>query len=216
MDIRHFTALILIILILVCAPVFQKQCLGVSEGQICNIEAQNIVNTSDLLIKAEHAYFQNNGMFAGLRTLEQSNPAYLSPIPVVGFNNEGCIEKILSKKIVYICINLQGGMLDVFIPENIAYSDLAFREISKGITGKTGQISYAEGLADISFSLKSNPPSFASDTSNPDGSSPLSSTLTSPNPNGGTDYVNTVNQNSPINRAIDAVAGFFAAVFNLF
>ena len=208
---KYFVALIAIILIY--ASIFQKLCLGMSEGQICNIEAQNIVNTSDLVIKAEHAYFRDYGTFAGLRALERSNPPYLSPIPIYGFNNEGCIEKMLFKTNVYICVNLQGGMLEVFMPDDFAYSDLAVREISKGITGKTGQISYEGGLADISFSLKRNPPSFASDTY---GSSPVSSALTSPDANGGTDYANTENQSSPTNRAIEAVAGFFAAVLSLF
>ena len=205
---------VLIAIILIYASIlFQKLCFGMSEGQICNIEAQNIVNTSDLVIKAEHAYFRNYGTFAGLTSLERSNPAYLSPIPVYGFNNEGCIEKMLFKTNVNICVNLQGGMLEVFMPDDFAYSDLAVREISKGITGKTGQISYEGGLADISFSLKRNPPSFAS---NMDGSSPAGSTLTSPDANGGTDYANTENQGDPINRAIEAVAGFFAAVLSLF
>ena len=208
---KYYVASIAIILFY--ASMFPKLCLGMSEGQIYNLEAQNIVNTADLVIKAEHAYFLNYGRFADIAGLEQSSPAYLSPIPVYGFNNEGCVKKILFKTNIYICVNLQGGMLEIFMPDDFAYSDIAVREISKGITGKTGQISYGGGLADISFDLKLNPPSFAS---NPDSASPVSSTLTSPDANGGTSYINTGNQSGLINRAVQAVVSFFAAVLSLF
>ena len=193
--------------------IFSKLCFGLSKGQIYNLEAQNVVNTADLVIKAEHAYFSNYGRFAGIAGLEQSSPAYLSPIPVYGFNNEGCVKKILFKTNIYICVNLQGGTLNVLMPDDFTYSDIAVREISKGITGKTEQISSDDGLADISFNLKLNPPSFAS---NPDSASPVSSTLTSPDANGGTNYTNTENQGGSINRAIEAVVSFFTAVLSLF
>ena len=193
--------------------IFSKLCFGLSKGQIYNLEAQNVVNTADLVIKAEHAYFSNYGMFADIAGLEQSSPAYLSPIPVYSFNNEGCVKKILFKINIYICVNLQGGTLNVLMPDDFTYSDIAVREISKGITGKTEQISSDDGLADISFNLKLNPPSFAS---NPDSASPVSSTLTSPDANGGTSYINTENQNGLINRAVQAVVRFFTAALSLF
>ena len=108
---------------------------------------------------------------------------------------------------------MQGGTLNVLMPDDFTYSDIAVREISKGITGKTEQISSDDGLADISFNLKLNPPSFAS---NPDSASPVSSTLTSPDANGGTSYINTENQNGLINRAVQAVVRFFTAALSLF
>ena len=193
--------------------IFPTLCFGLSKGQIYNLEAQNIVNTADLIIKAEHAYFLNYGRFAEITSLEQNSPAYLSPIPVYSFNNEGCVKKILFKTNTYTCVNLQGGMLEVLMPDDFAYSDIAVREISKGITGKTEQVSESNGLADISFNLKQNPPSFAS---NPDNASPVSSTLTSLDANGGTSYINIENQSSLINRAIQAVVNFFTAALSLF
>ena len=205
--------IILIGIVLIYSSMFSKSCLGLSSGQIYNIEAQNIVNTADLVIKAEHAYFRNSGRFADIISLEQANPAYLSPIPVYSFNNEGCVKKILFKTNIYICINLQGGMLEVFMPEDFAYSDIAVREISKGITGKMGQISYYNGSVDISFNLNRNPPSFAS---NPNTKPSVSSTLTSPNANGGISYANTGNQSGLINRAIHAVVSFFSALLSFF
>ncbi|MHB1661651.1 MAG: hypothetical protein ACYCSQ_03150 [bacterium] len=190
-----------------------KLCYGFGGGRIYNIEAQNIVNTADLIIKAEHAHLQNSGDFTGLLNLEQSNPPYLSPMAVYNYNNDECVRKILFENNIYICVDLKSDTLNVIMPYNFAYSDIAALEISKGITGKTEQISHYNGLSYIFFDLKNNPPSFAS---NPDASSVAPSALSSPNANGGTSYVNTGNNSNFIGKAMQAVIGFFTAVLSLF
>ena len=192
---------------------FSKSSYGFNKGQIYNKEAQNIVNTADLIIKAERAYSQNIGDFADLSNLEHGNPPYLSPLEIYGYGSEECVKKMLLQSYVYICASAQTAELNVFMPNNFTSFNMVVQEISKGITGEAGKISYYNGLADISFNLKRNPPSFAS---NPNGASPISSTLTSPDANDGTSYVNTENQSGLINRTIQAVVSFFTAVLSLF
>ncbi len=191
-----------------------RLCFGMIKGEIYNLEAQNIVNTADLILKAEHAYFQNSGGFTDITGLESSSPAYLSPMQVYNFNGETCINKILFRNIMNICVNLQKEMLEVYIPSNLFYSDAVSREISKGITGKTGQVSYIDGLWVIAFNLDGNPPSFAS---NPGSAPPISSTLTSPDANGGMNYTDTAGtQTSLLGKGIQAIIGFFTSIISLF
>jgi hypothetical protein len=132
---------------------------------------------------------------------------------VYNYNSDECVRKILFENNIYICIDLQSDTLNVLMPYNFAYSDIAALEISKGITGKTEQISHYNGLSYIFFDLKNNPPSFAS---NPDTASADTSVLSSPNANGGTSYVNTGDDSNFISKAIQAVIGFFTAVLSLF
>lgn len=206
--------ILLNILTVICILVLPKSSCGFSNGRMYNIEAQNIVNTADLIMKAEHAHLLNTGYFTGLLNLEQSNPPYLSPMAVFNYNNEECVRKILFKNNIYICVDAQNIKLNVFIPYNFAYSDIVTLEISKGITGKTDQISHNNGLYYISFDLKNNPPSFAS---NPDTASADASALSSPNSNGGKSYINTDNNNiNFISKAIQVVIGFFTTVLSLF
>ncbi|MCL4321740.1 MAG: hypothetical protein M0016_01865 [Deltaproteobacteria bacterium] len=202
-----------IVIVLIYLSAFPKLCYGLSSGQIYDKEAQNIVNTADLVIKAEHAHLQNTGGFTGLINLEQNSPPYLSPMAVYAYNNDECVKKILFLNNIYICVSLQNDTLNVFMPGNFASFNIVVQEISKGITGEAGQISYYNGLADISFNLNNSPPSFAS---NPDTASTDGSALVSPDANGGMSYVNTENKSSFINKAMQAVIGFFTAILNLF
>ncbi len=210
---RYF--LFTIILLLVFSFLFSKLSYALNKGEIYNKEAQNIVNTSDLIIKAEHAYSQNIGGFTGLSNLEREDPPYLSPLTIYDYNNDECAKKILLRSYVYICISPQTAELNVFIANNIASFNMVVQEISKGITGDAGQISYYNGLANISFNLNNDPPSFAS---NPNKASKVSSIVTSPNANGGTSYMNVGNgsDNNIITHMISVVAGFFASVLSLF
>ena len=188
------------------------------KGQIYNTEAQNIVNTADLLIKAEHAYFQNYGTFTDIAGLENNKPAYLSPIKIYNFQGDMCFEKLLFKSTANICINLQSEMLEVYIPSNLADEDIVAKEISMGITGKTGQVSDINGLGAVTFSLNDNPTSFrSSSNSNPAGSSSVSSVNVSPNANGGINYTNTVGtQTNLLTKVTQTITNFFASVISLF
>ncbi|MGC8553918.1 MAG: hypothetical protein ACP5NA_00260 [Candidatus Acidulodesulfobacterium sp.] len=194
-----------------CMPDMQK-------GQIYNTEAQNIVNTADLLIKAEHAYFQNTGTFTDISGLENNNPAYLSPIKIYNFQGDTCLEKLLFKSTANICINLQNELLEIYIPLNLADEDIVAKEISIGITGKAGQISDINGLGAVTFALNNNPAFFnSSSNSNPAGSSSVSSVNVSPNANGGLNYTNVaVTQDNLLTKVTQAITNFFASVVSLF
>lgn len=193
---------------------FSKLSYALNKGEFYNKEAQNIVNTADLVIKAEHSYLQNTGEFTGLLNLEGENPPYLSSMAVYSYNGNECAQKILMQSNVYICVNPQAAELNVFMPAYFASLNMVAQEISKGITGKTGQISNNDGLTDISFNLNNRPPSF---DSNPDAMSPVSSITTSPNANGGTTYINIKNGNGNIiAQAIAIIANFFASALSLF
>lgn len=210
---RYF--LFTIISLLVFSFPFSKLSYALNKGEIYNKEAQNIVNTSDLIIKAEHAYSQNIGGFTSLSNLEQGHPPYLSPLAIYDYNNDECVRKMLLRGYVYICISPQTAELNVFMPNNIASFNMVVQEISKGITGEAGQISYYNGLADIAFNLNNNSPSFAS---NPNQGLKLGSVVTSPNANGGTSYMNVgiESDNNIVTQMISVVTGFFASVLSLF
>jgi hypothetical protein len=207
---------ILIILTAICLSILSKASYGFSKGDVYNMEAQNIVNTADLIIKAEHAYSANDGGFTGLLNLEQTNPPYLGPIPIYNYDGDGCVIKILAGNNVYICVDIQSYTLNILMPGNLVYSNIVSLEISKGITGKTGQISNYGSMADIAFNLVNNPPSFSSDSSNPEAVSSKVSVLTSPDANGGISYINTENGNDFISKAVQAVIGYFAAALSFF
>ena len=219
MRFKHIIVIAVFLPFLLFYP-FSKSSYGFSAGQVYNKEAQNIVNTADLIIKAEPAYLQNTGGFADLSDLEHGSPPYLSLLEIYGYGGEECVKKMLLQSYVYICVSPQTAELNVFMPNDFASLDAAAREVSKGITGRAGQISRYNGLADISFNLNNNPPSFAS---NPlpgeTGANTVSSAgsiVASPNANGGTSYINTGRGTNIINRLASAVTGFFAAVLSLF
>jgi hypothetical protein len=220
MRFKHIIVIALFLPVLLSYP-FSKSSYGFNKGQVYNKEAQNIVNTADLIIKAERAYSQNTGEFADLSNLEHGNPPYLSPLGIYGYGSEECVKKMLLQSYVYICASAQTAELNVFMPNNFASSNMVVQEISKGITGEAGQISCYNGLADISFNLADNTPSFASNLQNSGAHSnaapPVVSIVASPNANGGTSYINTGRgRNNIINQIISAVTGFFAAVSSLF
>ncbi len=216
-----FYCLILNIMLIFCILLFPKFsfCMPVMQkGQIYNMEAQNIVNTSDLLIKAEHAYFQNTGNFTDITGLENNSPAYLSPMKVYNFQGDTCLKKLLFKSTVNICINLQNESIEIYIPLNLANEDIVAKEISRGITGKTGQVSDINGLGAVTFSLNAAEPSLRSSNSS-DASvySPVSSVNVSPNANGGVNYTNTVGtQADLLTKVMQAITNFFASVVSLF
>lgn len=183
-----------------------------SKGKIYNKEAQNIVNTAGLIIKAEHSYLQNAGGFAGLLNLEWGNPPYLSPMAVYNYNGLECVRKILIQSNIYICVDPQGAELNVFIPADFASLNLVAQEISKGITGQSGQVEGDSGLTYITFNLNGSPPSFVL---NPDTMPTIGSITTSPNANGGTTYININRDGNIIGQVIAIIAGFFASIPNL-
>jgi hypothetical protein len=110
---------------------FSKSSYGFNKGQIYNKEAQNIVNTADLIIKAERAYSQNTGEFTDLSNLEHVNPPYLSPLGIYGYGSEECVKKMLLQSYVYICASAQTAELNVFMPNNFASSTWWFRKSAK-------------------------------------------------------------------------------------
>jgi hypothetical protein len=209
---------ILLIFYIFLTPKLSLGMPDIQKGQIYNTEAQNIVNTADLLIKAEHAYFQNYGTFTDIDGLENNNPAYLSPIKIYNFQGDTCLEKLLFKSTANICINLQSEALEIYIPSNLADEDIVAKEISIGITGKTGQVSDINGLGAVTFGLNDNPASFnSSSNNNPAGYSSVSSVSVSPNANGGINYTNTVRtQTNLLTKVTQAITNFFASVVSLF
>ncbi len=218
---HYFYYLILNIMLIFYIFLFPKFSFGMSDmpkGQIYNTEAQNIVNTADLLIKAEHVYFQNYGTFTDIAGLENNKPAYLSPIKIYNFQGDTCLEKLLFKSTANICINLKSELLEIYIPLNLANEDIVAKEISRGITGKTGQVSDINGLGAVTFNLSDAPPSFSSSlNSNTVGYSSFSSINVSPNANGGINYTNTVGtQADLLTKVTQAITDFFASVVSLF
>jgi len=211
---------IMFVFYLLLLPKFSFGMSGMPKGQIYNMEAQNIVNITDLLIKAEHAYFQNTGTFTDITSLENNKPAYLSPMKVYNFQGDSCLEKLLFKSTTNICINLQNESIEIYIPLNLANEDIVAKEISKGITGKTGQVSDINGLGVVTFSLNDAAPSFHSasaSNSNTGASSPVSSVNVSPNANGGINYTNTVGtQSNLLTKVTQTITNFFASVLSLF
>ncbi len=219
---KHYGCYIILnIMLIFCILLFPKFSFGMSgmqKGQIYNMEAQNIVNTSDLLIKAEHAYFQNTGNFTDITGLENNSPAYLSPMKVYNFQGDTCLEKLLFKSTVNICINLQNESIEIYIPLNLANEDIVAKEISKGITGMDGQVSDINGLGAVIFSLNAAAPFLhSSSNSNAGRSSSVSSVNVSPNANGGINYTNTVGtQTDLLTKVTQAITNFFASVVSLF
>lgn len=210
----------LILLLLFSSPwfvvfnlsVFSKSCYGFSEGKIYNRQAQNIVNTADLIIKAEHAHLLNKGSFAGLADLEREKPPYLSPMAVYDHNGEECIKKKLFKNSVYICIGLKNkkNELNVFMPKYSASSDIVSREISKGITGATGQIVYGSDSAEVSFVLDKYGMSHA------DSTAAVGSTLMSSNVNGGISYADADVKSSLLSKIVKMTVGVLTSILTLF
>ncbi|MFW0884564.1 hypothetical protein ACMCNP_05905 [Candidatus Acidulodesulfobacterium sp. H_13] len=194
--------------------VFLKSCYGLNEGKIYNRQAQNIVNTADLIIKAEHARLFDKGSFADLDDLERERPPYLSPMAIYDRNGEGCIKKKLFKNSVYICIELRNkkNELNIFIPKYSASSDIVSREISKGITGAVGQIVYSSDAARVSFALNKYGMSHA------DSAVTVSSTLMSPNVNGGISYADADIdvKSSLLSKIVKTTVGFLTSILTLF
>jgi len=192
--------------------VFLKLCYGLSEGKIYNKQAQNIVDTADLIVKAEHAHLFDKGSFADLADLEREKPPYLSPMAIYVRNGEECIKKKLFENSVYICIELKNkkNELNIFMPKYSASSDIVSREISEGITGTAGQIVYGSDAAKVSFALNKY------GMSHTDSAVTVNSTLTSPNVNGGISYVNADVKSSLLSKIIKTTVGFLTSILTLF
>ncbi len=188
-----------------------------SNGEIYNKEAQNIVNTADLIIKAEHAYSQNigSGEFTGLLNLEREKPPYLSHMAVYSYNNSECVRKILMQGKVYICVNSTDAKLNIFMPADLASLDLVVREISKGVTGQRDRIYDNKGMPAISLGLDSHS---LSPTSIGNRISPIGSANVSLNANGGTTYTNTncKRGNNIIARIETVIVNLFVSALSLF
>lgn len=176
---------------------FSKFSYAFNKGEIYNKEAQNIVNTADLIIKAEHSYSQNTygEGFADLLKLERNKPPYLSPMEVYTRNNSECVRKTLMQSKVYICVNPASARLNIFLPVDSASLNLVAREISKGITGQSDQVSERGGLPVISFSFISAGKAIF----------PSGSITVSPNANGGTTYANTNPEKGNIMARVAAI-----------
>ena len=204
--------------IIIFYTVYAKVSSGMPNGQIYNMEAQNIVNTTDLIIKAERAYFENSGTFTDINGLEYNSAAYLSPMKIYNFQGDSCIRKVLLKSIANICINLQKEMLEIYIPLNLSNEDIVTKEISIGVTGKAGQVSDINGFGVLYFNLNDNlSSSFTSSNSNSGTVSSAGSISASPDANGGIDYTNTSETTANIlNKAIQAITGFLTFIISLF
>ncbi len=132
-----------------------------TDGEIYNKEAQNIVNTADLVIKAEHSYMKNTGMFGSLQDLETSDPPYLSPMPFntrkwMGLERQ-CIDRILMTSVISICVDPSGGTEDTVFPSSLSGSGIVKEEISEGITGKRDSITAAGNIKYIRVNLSAAP-----------------------------------------------------------